>query len=112
MLEEAAASKPGSQAIILCELVVDRWGATRWEPELDRRSEDLHRAFDPMLVEVDTCLRPGSLSMGAAIPTPFGVLGACESPILPGPDEPRVDSEDSGALGLGLEVALQLWPRI
>jgi hypothetical protein len=75
MLEEAAASKPGSQAIILCELVVDRWDATRWEPELDRRSEDLHRAFDPMLVEVDTCLRPGSLSMGAAIPTPFGVLG-------------------------------------
>jgi hypothetical protein len=48
----------------------------------------------------------------------MGVLGARGSPVLLGPNEPRVDTDDCGALGVGnvvtsvsgleLEVALQL----
>jgi hypothetical protein len=68
-----------------------------------------------MLVEV--CLRLGSLAAGAAAATSLGVLEARESPVLPGPDEPRVDVEDCGMLeadngatsasGPGLENVLQ-----
>jgi hypothetical protein len=54
-----------------------------------------------MLVEVDAYLRLGLLSVDAAAPAPMGVLGARGSPILLGPNEPRVDTDDYGALGVG-----------
>jgi hypothetical protein len=70
-----------------------------------------------MLVEVDAYLRLGLLLVDAATPAPMGVLGARGSPVLLGPNEPRVDTDDCGALGVGnvvtsvsglrLEVALQ-----
>jgi hypothetical protein len=70
-----------------------------------------------MLVEVDACLRLGLLSVDAAAPAPMRVLGAHGSPVLLGLNEPRVDTDDCGALGVGnvvtsvsrfrLEVALQ-----
>jgi hypothetical protein len=40
---------------------------------VDNRSKALHRAFDPMLVEVDACLCLGLLSVDAAI-TPSVLL--------------------------------------
>jgi hypothetical protein len=51
--------------------------ATYREPELvvDNRSEALHRAFDPTLVEVDVCLHLGLLSVDVVAPAPMGVLG-------------------------------------
>jgi hypothetical protein len=109
-------SKPGSPAVVL-QGGDERRGVACWEPELvvDRRSEASQRTFDPMLVEV--CLRLGSLAAGAAAPTSLGVLEARESPVLSGPDEPRVDVEDCGMLeadngttsasGPGLENVLQ-----
>ena len=87
---------------------------------VDRHSEAPQRTFGPMLVEV--CLCPGSLSVGAAAPASLGVLGACESLILLGLDEPRVDVENCGALGAdngttsasgsGWRMYYSLWPRI
>jgi hypothetical protein len=68
---------------------------------VDNRSEAPHRAFDPMLVEVDACLRLGLLSVDAAASAPMGVLGARGSLVLLGPNEPRVDTDDCGALGVG-----------
>jgi hypothetical protein len=92
-----AMSKSGSLAFVL-QGGDERRGVACWEPKLvvDRRSEAPQRTFDPMLVEV--CLRLGSLAVGAAAPTSLGVLEARESPVLPGPDEPRLDVEDCGML--------------
>lgn len=77
--------------VVVLQTCGGRRSVAFWDPGLvvDRHPEAPRRPFDPMSVEVDACLRLGSLLVDAATaPALMGVLEVRESPVLPSPNEP------------------------